>query len=89
MTTRKPAMSIADIRKVEEAIVSLYTVPTVTDRRLEGLDNAVLEIREAFGYRLVKCSLCKGDTPLILAHLHQGEHIGDFCCWDEKLRASE
>ena len=37
----------------------------------------------------VSCSLCGGHVPLKTAHLHQGEYIGDECCWDERLRSSE
>ena len=36
----------------------------------------------------VTCTLCHGPAPARLAHLHQGEWIGDEC-WDERLRASE
>jgi hypothetical protein len=37
----------------------------------------------------VRCSLCNQDAPAKTAHLHQGLWIGDECCWDERLRASE
>lgn len=37
----------------------------------------------------VTCSLCHAETPETTAHLHQGEWIGDECCWDERLKASE
>lgn len=37
----------------------------------------------------VKCSLCNRDTSAKTAHVHQGEWIGDDCCWDERLRSSE
>jgi len=39
--------------------------------------------------QFVKCSLCKNPAKAKTAHLHQGEYIGDECCWDERLRASE
>jgi len=39
--------------------------------------------------KAVPCSLCGGQAPLKTAHLHQGEYIGDECCWDERLRSSE
>lgn len=37
----------------------------------------------------VTCSLCGKDIPEKTAHIHQGEWIGDDCCWDERLRSSE
>ena len=38
---------------------------------------------------MVVCTLCKKSAPVKTAHIHQGEWIGDECCWDEKLRSSE
>lgn len=35
------------------------------------------------------CSCCHKPISTKTAHLHQGEWIGDECCWDERLRASE
>jgi hypothetical protein len=37
----------------------------------------------------VVCSACRHLCASEKAHLHQGEWIGDECCWDERLRASE
>lgn len=37
----------------------------------------------------VTCSLCGRPCKAAAAHLHQGEWVGDECCWDERLRASE
>jgi len=37
----------------------------------------------------VICKLCKKTVPAATAHLHQGEYIGDECCWDERLRSTE
>lgn len=38
---------------------------------------------------VVTCSMCGAETNAKLAHIHQGQWIGDDCCWDERLRASE
>lgn len=38
---------------------------------------------------LVICSLCKNFCEVGTAHLHQDEYIGNDCCWDERLKASE
>ena len=39
--------------------------------------------------KTVRCSLCGKQCSMKTAHLHQAEWIGDECCWDERLRASE
>ena len=37
----------------------------------------------------VTCTICGKDCAAATAHLHQGQWIGDECCWDDRLRASE
>lgn len=37
----------------------------------------------------VLCSICHEYCDANQAHVHNGEWIGDECCWDERLRASE
>lgn len=37
----------------------------------------------------MRCSLCGRVINPDKAHLHQEDFIGDECCWDERLRASE
>jgi len=37
----------------------------------------------------VPCALCGEMVPAKTAHLHEGEYIGDECCWDERLRTTE
>lgn len=37
----------------------------------------------------VECSICHQSTNAMTAHRHQDRWIGDDCCWDERLRASE
>lgn len=37
----------------------------------------------------VFCGICHNDCNAGKAHRHQGQFIGDECCWDEKLRSSE
>lgn len=39
--------------------------------------------------QLTTCCLCHRSIATKTAHLHQGELIGDECCWDERLRLSE
>jgi hypothetical protein len=37
----------------------------------------------------VTCVLCGNDAAAEAAHLHQGQWIGDDCCWDERLKSTE
>lgn len=37
----------------------------------------------------VPCCHCGLEVSAETAHLHQGQWIGDECCWDERLRSSE
>lgn len=39
--------------------------------------------------KMIECSLCGKPCEGKTAHLHQGEYIGDDCCWDPRLKASE
>ena len=50
-----------------------------------------LKLKEELGLSTpgITCKLCKELCNADQAHLHQGEWIGDECCWDERLRASE
>lgn len=36
----------------------------------------------------VTCKFCDRAVPVVTAHLHQGEWVGDECCWDERLSVS-
>lgn len=37
----------------------------------------------------VICALCHKPCKSEMAHLHQNDWIGDECCWDDRLHASE
>lgn len=59
---------------------------------VEGMEASVDRLRGVLGRRGGKaatCSLCGNPCDARKAHLHQGRLIGDECCWDERLRASE
>ena len=52
------------------------------------------EAAEAFGisdsYEVdLCCSICGETCDPKTVHFHQGDTIGDECCWDERLRSSE
>jgi hypothetical protein len=50
----------------------------------DAFDLTVEIVRET-----VRCKLCERQVPQSTAHRHQGEWVGDECCWDERLRATE
>lgn len=61
---------------------------------LDHINRVLLDLRRAFwrGPDLpapLHCSLCENPMDPRSAHLHQGSWIGDACCWDDRLRASE
>lgn len=58
---------------------------------LEAIDHYSEEIANTSlrPWNQVRCSICHEPRNAAKAHLHQGEYIGDECCWDERLRASE
>lgn len=37
----------------------------------------------------VRCKFCGKLCVVRTAHLHDGKWVGDECCWDERLRATE
>lgn len=37
----------------------------------------------------VRCKFCGKPSPKATAHRHDGEWVGDECCWDERLRSTE
>jgi len=61
--------------------------------QLEGLADLIgdllAEAAEAGIWKTQMCSVCDARVPASTAHLHQGNWIGDACCWDDRLKASE
>lgn len=37
----------------------------------------------------VTCKFCGKPAEASTAHLHDGQYVGDECCWDERLRTTE
>lgn len=37
----------------------------------------------------VTCKFCHNKAFSDTAHLHQGEYVGDECCWDSRLKMTE
>jgi hypothetical protein len=38
---------------------------------------------------LETCTFCHGEILRATAHLHGNAWVGDSCCWDERLRATQ
>lgn len=55
----------------------------------EAVAKVIQVIENGENHETVVCSICHKDCNSQNSHLHQGERIGDECCWDERLRASE
>lgn len=49
-----------------------------------GVNDMPKENRET-----VMCKFCFGQCKAETAHFHQGQWVGDECCWDERLRTTE
>lgn len=87
-----PQYAIA--HRVELAVHQLWDVYVEHRQFLDQTEHPHLEemeeiIYETFEVATVRCSVCHSNVPEITAHLHQGERIGDVCCWTEQLRGSE
>ncbi|MCP9209557.1 hypothetical protein [Streptomyces cucumeris] len=37
----------------------------------------------------VECKFCRNSVPAQTAHRHDGNWVGDECCWDDRLRMTE
>ena len=37
----------------------------------------------------VTCLICQKQVPGSTAHRYQDAYVGDACCWDDRLKASE
>lgn len=59
------------------------------DEHIKQAIRLALDKAEIGPKKTVTCSLCGKPCGAMLAHLHQGKWIGDECCWDERLKASE
>ena len=66
--------------QVDEIDALIDEVNTVTETGATRLDPHIDEVR---------CSICKRWCSALKVHRHQDDFIGDECCWDERLRASE
>jgi hypothetical protein len=89
-----PKTQYAIAQRVEKAVHALWEAYDENRQALEHTDGAHMEevetiIYETFEIMTVRCRVCESNVPEITAHLHQGQWIGDVCCWTEQLRGSE
>jgi len=61
-------------------------VEYVLEQYRDAADAMLAKLRAV---EFIPCSICHRQTNAKMAHRHQGEWIGDDCCWDERLRGSE
>jgi len=59
------------------------------ERNVKKAIRAALDKGEIGPKKTATCSLCGKPCAAMEAHLHQGKLIGDECCWDDRLKASE
>ena len=50
---------------------------------------SIYRFPESKGNNVVQCKFCGADILEVTAHFHQGEWIGDECCWDDSLAERE
>ena len=53
------------------------------------IGEVVNKVMEHYQDMFIECSLCGCLCDREKSHLHQGGIIGDNCCWDDRLKASE
>jgi hypothetical protein len=83
-----------DVRACLLAIAQAFLVngsgDLETDRDADIIEEVGTHLKAyRFWPKEVVCYLCGNTCAAGTAHLHQGKYIGDTCCWDERLRASE
>lgn len=74
-------------QRVESYPEHFAEVTPLADEEIDGLCEAL----NTAPTKEVKCTckFCHKKINPDLAHRHDGEYVGDECCWDEKLRSSE
>ena len=66
-----------------------HAADRVEEKAIKAAIRAALDKGEIGSKKTVACSLCGKPCDAGKAHLHQGKWVGDECCWDERLKASE
>lgn len=62
---------------VEGACATLFGQPVCPDCHVDDAEH------------FVTCKFCGHLAPMKTAHLHEGQWVGEACCWDERLRATQ
>ena len=77
-------VEVEDASSPEEAVQLSKDLPSEYEEIVELLPTEQWNVTE-----VLECSLCGQNCDADDAHLHQGKYIGNECCWDERLKASE
>ena len=59
------------------------------DALVEWLNDSEHPPAPPYQRKTLPCSVCRRQCNAGRAHRHQKDYIGDECCWDERLKASE
>lgn len=83
--------SFASLKKATAKVAEVVGAHGVDPRNPDGVKANAVGKGNGPGRAPKKatCSLCGKPCDAGKAHLHQGKLIGDECCWDERLKASE
>lgn len=73
--------------EIEQAVDTIVKHTQTWQR--DTTDELVAMVYDLTQIETTQCAHCGRFIPEITAHLHQGEWIGDVCCWTETLRGSE
>ena len=87
------------VRQLERCLRAIQSALWLAGRDLAGrgadrIDNEAYRLVRDLHQRRgranrITCAICHRACCAETAHLHSGQWIGDECCWDERLRASE
>lgn len=73
--------TVVDATNYDNALTLINELPLP-----DWVDSQEVEIEED---DMVDCKFCHLQVPVSTAHWHNGNWVGDECCWDERLRSTE
>lgn len=79
-------LALADL---ESVLSKCYNNGAYDPVLLKSFDECARSDNDSKDILTVTCSICRKECAAKMAHIHQEQWIGDECCWDERLRASE
>lgn len=72
-----------------QAVAAKDGIVTIEVSGCMELDTWQQMLENADDSEAVTCKFCGEKALAATAHLHDGEHVGEECCWEERLRATE